>query len=138
MQYIHETKIMRVLVPAGTYFLGDPCYAVPDALWDALLQSCDYFQSRPIGEVNGHKVLGFNTKYGDGTYVDQDGNEFGVDAGLIGLVPEALIDKDEMCANYGTDFNKHPGLWVEFHKDVVCATDGARLEFGKYRINTDV
>jgi hypothetical protein len=138
MEYMNETKVMRVLVPAGTYFLGDPCYAVPDALWDDLLQSCDYFQSNPIGEVKGHKVLAFNTKYGDGTYVDQNGNEFGVDAGMIGLVPEALIDKDEMCANHGKDFNNHPGLWVEFHNEVICSTDGSLLKFGTYRINTDV
>ena len=47
-------------VPAGAYFLGDPCYAVPGGAWDALLQTCDVFTT-PVGTVLGHDVLAFRS-----------------------------------------------------------------------------
>lgn len=127
-----ETKYRKVVVPAGKYFLGDPCYAVPNRLWDALLGSSKFF-AHPVGEVEGHKVLAFNTAYGDGVYEDQFQNEFPVDAGLIGLVPEALVDKDEFAKNYPSI----PGIWVKYDYETTCETDGKNLSFGKHHIKTD-
>lgn len=126
-----ETKYRKVVVPAGKYFLGDPCYAVPNRLWDKLLGSCKFF-AHCVGEVDGHNVLGFNTAYGDGVYEDQFGNEFPVDAGLIGLVPEALVDRQEFFERYP----EAPGIWVKYDYDTECETDGKTLRFGKHRINT--
>jgi hypothetical protein len=80
-------------VPAGTYWLGDPCYSVPSDLWIPLLESCDFF-NLPVGTVNGHKVYASPTAYGDGEYVGSDGYSYPVDAGLIGLVPEALVTEE--------------------------------------------
>lgn len=131
MQVI-ETKYRRVIVPAGKYFLGDPCYAVPDRLWDKLLGSCRFFADC-VGEVEGHKVLGFGTAHGDGVYEDQFGNEFPVDAGLIGLVPEALVDMEE----FNRDYPDMPGIWVKYDYETVCETDGKTLSFGKHHIKTD-
>jgi hypothetical protein len=129
---IVETKHRKVIVPAGKYYLGDPCYAVPNSLWDKLLGSCNFFNNC-VGEVNGHKVLAFNTAHGDGVYADQFENEFPVDAGIIGLVPEALIDMEEFQGNYPD----MPGIWVKYDYETVCETDGKTLRFGKHRIETD-
>jgi len=126
MQII-KSKAVSVQVPAGRYVLGDPCYSVPDEHWDALLTSCEYFDE-PIGTVKDMKVLAFSTRWGDGCYYDQFGNEYGVDAGLIGLVPIALATKG---------VNTYPTI-VEFSTPTVCSTNGeGKLTSGKYVIDTD-
>lgn len=128
-----KTKSRKVIVPAGKYFLGDPCYSVPNHLWDSLLRSCNFFKN-PIGEVEGHNVLGFTTYYGDGLYRDNFENEFPVDAGLIGLVPVALMDMVGFTKNYPDA----PGIWVTFEYPTVCETDGEVLTFGQHEINTAI
>ena len=120
-----------VVVPPGKYFLGDPCYAVPDDLWDELLESNAYFEI-PVGKAGGHDVLGFSTAYGDGTYEDQYGHAFPVDAGLIGLVPVALVNEKEIA-----EYTELPGIWVEFTTPTTCSSNNGVLTFGKYHINTD-
>lgn len=97
----------RVAVPAGRYYLGDPCYpfsndAAGNDAWMALLRSCGYFGATadgtpgPVGTVTvedvTYSVLGFGTQYGDGGYRGSNGFEYPVDAGLIGLLPMALVD----------------------------------------------
>jgi hypothetical protein len=127
-----EIKSVDVIVPAGQYVLGDPCYAVPDEHWDDLLASCDYFHS-PVGYVNvGYtkkfRVLGFGTRWGDGCYAGSDGKEYPVDAGLIGLVPIELVE----------DVSEHYGNIVTFNKDTICSSNGdGKLRFGSIIIDTD-
>lgn len=124
-------KILRVevVVPKGSYVIGDPCYAVPNQDWGDLLLSCNYFES-PIGYVNHgmqkFPVLAFSTKWGDGSYHGTDGNEYDVDAGLLGLVPVELLD----------DLADHK--IVNFSKDSLCIDDGSgKLKFGHITIDTD-
>lgn len=87
-------KVLATTVPAGTYYFGDPCYAVPDQFWMALLDSCDFFSDTLEGKVNGFTVYSAGTMYGDGTYSDNKGRQFPVDAGMIGLTPVALAEFD--------------------------------------------
>ena len=67
-----KTETAKVEVPAGRYYLGDPCYVLGDAKWHELLGSCGYFGAvkggRPIGTLDGQEVLAFGTTYGDGPY----------------------------------------------------------------------
>lgn len=118
----------EVQVPAGKYWLCDPCYAVPSDLWMDLLNSCEFFE-RPIGKVEAdgevYQVLGFGTAYGDGLYHDQFNNAFPVDAGLIGLTPVGL-SKDEPFG----------ALLVEFTDETTCSCYEGVLKFGKHEINT--
>jgi len=118
-----------VSVPPGKYWLGDPCYSVPDSLWAELLNSCEFFE-RPVGKVTTEagetfQVLAFGTKYGDGTYQDQHGHDFPVDAGLIGLTPVGMAR--------GEPFGS---LLVEFKVETECSEDDGVLCFGNYEINT--
>jgi len=118
-----------VSVRPGKYWLGDPCYSVPDSLWESLLASCRFFE-HPVGEVttdagDTYKVLAFRTKFGDGVYEDQDGNEFPVDAGLIGLIPVGLAKEKP----FGSTL-------VEFKGETKCFKSDGVLTFGKYAINT--
>lgn len=145
MNALMEAKVTavnwRVSVPAGTYFLGDPCYAVPGADWLPLLESCGYFGSEPggspVGTVRGWQVLGFHTRYGDGEYRDQRGHVYGVDAGLIGLTPKG-IDGLFGWRHPEADLVAMDGQVVTFEHDIVATSDGTSgvLLFGRYRIDT--
>ena len=130
-------KIVRseVIVPKGSYVIGDPCYAVPDKDWLPLLQSCNYFED-PIGtikdETRQFSVLGFSTKWGDGSYRGSDGNVYPVDAGLIGLVPVEMVEE---LADHDGDYD---GVIVKFDRDTLCVNDGSgKLKFGHITIDTD-
>ena len=107
---------------------------LPDVLQHIMAVGVD--EQISLGEVQGQKVLAFGTAYGDGVYADQFGNEFPVDAGLIGLVPEALVDMEELHANY-PESHSELGIWVKYDYETVCETDGKTLRFGKHRIETD-
>ena len=124
-----KIKKVEVIVPKGSYVIGDPCYAVPSHLWNELLNSCNCFEN-PIGYIKngGQKfpVLAFGTKWGDGCYRGTDGREYGVDAGLIGLVPLNVVE----------DLSEHEV--VNFSKDTLCIDDGSgKLKFGHITIDTD-
>lgn len=85
------------MLPAGKYYVGDLCYVMHEE-WDEVCGL--FFKDRDDhgcneGEFNlkdGRRFASFNTKYGDGAYYDQFGDEYGVDAGLIGCI--ALNDID--------------------------------------------
>jgi hypothetical protein len=126
-----QIKKVEVVVPQGSYVIGDPCYAVPDKDWLPLLETCDYFRN-PIGYVKdgiqSFPVLAFGTKWGDGCYAGSDGKEYPVDAGLLGLVPVELVE----------DLSEHQGNIVTFSKDTLCIDDGSgKLKFGHIIIDTD-
>jgi hypothetical protein len=121
-----KTKIYtEVTIPAGRYYLGDPCYVIRDEDWIPLLENCNYFIDRPVGEVGGYQILAFSTKHGDGTFHDQQKNEYDVDAGVIGLVPVAYGGKE------------HDSREVEFKSPTLCWNDDGVLHFGSIIINTD-
>jgi hypothetical protein len=127
-------KSVDVVVPAGKYVLGDPCYAVPDENWDELLESCNYFEN-PVGYIrlddlhmNKTFILAFPTRWGDGYYLGSNGMNYPVDAGLIGLVP----------VDIAKDLESHYQNIVSFTKDTVCSYNGSgRLVFGGISIETD-
>lgn len=74
----------------GTYLVGDLCY-VMHPQWKevcGLMFACD--DNRVLhGEfnlANGVRFSVQSTAYGDGTYYDDEGREYPVDAGLIGCI----------------------------------------------------
>lgn len=123
-----------VQLPAGTYFLGDPCYAVPNDHWMPLLESCDYFEASPVGTLpDGNQVLAFSTAYGDGQYRDQHGHLYAVDAGMIGLTPVLPAPG----WRYANEDLRNLGRIVTFDHPFTATTDGeGRLAFGPYEIDT--
>lgn len=86
-----------MMLPAGKYYVGDLCYVMHKE-WDEVCGL--FFKDRDDHGCNegeftlkdGRRFASFNTKYGDGGYFDQFGDEYGVDAGLIGCI--ALNDID--------------------------------------------
>ncbi len=97
-------NIMRVkgkIESKHGFYIGDICYVLSDKVYDDLW-----------GEKHGYKDGIYNdpetgvsfavaeTAYGDGTYSDNEGREYDVDSGTIGLVPEELIDKESTNGFY--------------------------------------
>jgi hypothetical protein len=121
-------------MPAGDYYIGDPCYAIRDdnrwnsfcnALWAA---EGEDEGSRPVVfEFEGHKCFVSATNTGDGEYRDNKGNTYGVDAGMIGAIPAAL------CGGGGVHFDKpfpvgaDVGRWIKPSK---------RIQIGHLKIRT--
>jgi hypothetical protein len=80
------------MMQAGTYYVGDLCYVLRDQAWDDVLSLL--FAGRTDhgcnqGEFNlpnGDRFAIFNTYWGDGSYRDQFGKQYPVDAGAIGCI----------------------------------------------------
>lgn len=113
------------MMPAGQYYIGDLCY-VMHPQWEEV---CHLLFGSDSGEFqlkNGVRFALYNTKYGDGTYKDQLGNEFPVDAGVIGCIlvddiadPEAIVTKA-----------------FKFNEPFETSNEGGIITFGHVEINT--
>jgi hypothetical protein len=139
---------------AGKYYVGDPRYAVKDENWSSLCDSTYCFGSDKEAIAKDHNFCFGNdkqaieknynsawnglflynnkncftdsTKYGDGVFFDNYGHEFGVDAGLIGIMPLEICDGDSMEGGQTIEFPESFEVWAndgEFHfGDVVIQT----------------
>ena len=128
-------------MPAGTYYIGDLCY-VMDEEWDEFCTITIDGHNCIDGEFalsDGRRFATYGTKYGDGAYTDQFGNQYGVDAGLIGCI------KVDDIRGMSIDSIGSMGNVVVFDKDFV--TSGGRsdnwnkwdgvIHIGHIDINTD-
>lgn len=134
----YNNNPVAVTVPAGKYFLGDPCYFIKDEMWMDWLESADYTRNSHLiaRTPDNHFAIGFGTAYGDGTYLDQYGFQYGVDAGLIGLV--AIEHNPEMVAECDGSKGRLLGQLIEFTSDVIASVDSDfTMEFGNITIVTD-
>lgn len=128
----------KITLPAGRYFVGDPCYTAgkDDKAWQDWCSTADFGSDDVMAATfNGLPVVGLHTAHGDGSYRDFEGREYGVDAGLIGAVPEELIKK----MNISEDDLKNSGHWVETKEPFVLEQGviGGQLEIGSVTIATD-
>lgn len=128
-------KYKSFVVPAGKYYLCDPCYVISNADdWVGFLESCATedsagFSGHYEALSDGTKVLAFATKHGDGNYHDQHGNSFSVDSGLLGLIP---------CSySPGYEGIERTGAQAEFTEDTLCFTRDGILTFGNHVIDTE-
>jgi len=74
----------------GTYYVGDLCYVMHPQWKEVcnLMFACDgnYVLDGEFNLANGVRIALHSTAYGDGTYQDQQGRDYPVDAGLIGCI----------------------------------------------------
>mgnify|MGYP001000765542 CR=1 FL=1 len=126
------------VLPAGTYWIGDPCYTFPNegnfrGKWNELLEVTEYF-TISFGELdNGKiKVWADNTAYGDGEYTSSEGHRFGVDSGLLGIIPKETTDY------LGKDVEKleRLGLFKTFDQPFTIQFCDGYFEFGELTILT--
>lgn len=127
---------MEKIFKAGKYYIGDPCYVISDDNWSAF---CDKLFS--LSQLNdsaggnfdffGSSVFAASTMWGDGEYEDQDGNSYGVDAGLLGCVPFELSKLSEEMAS-------HLGRVITFDQPFTVERNASgTFYFGHIVIHTD-
>jgi hypothetical protein len=81
----------KEILPAGSYYIGDLCYVIPDA-WSEVgkLIFDDWKSQRAKSGIftleDGRKFAIFSTAYGDGEYYDNFGSSYCVDSGSIGCI----------------------------------------------------
>jgi hypothetical protein len=112
----------RIELPAGEYYIGDPCYVLPDEEWLDALESTGYFGLYPdvssisntdryapkelqngVFSRDGVLFAVSSTESGDGEYpVEWNGKigSCGVDSGDISAIPMEIIDVDAVNADY--------------------------------------
>lgn len=120
-----------VVLPPGTYVIGDPCIHLSPEQWEQVLYESDDFEQTvaPFELTGGGTgyVVAFQTQQGDGLYTDLDGNDYPVDSGTIGIIPREFVNElFEDSANVMT-----------FETPVVCfSTRDGNLVFGHIEIAT--
>jgi hypothetical protein len=123
------------MMTKGEYWIGDLCYVL-DNDWDqvcSLLFNKDKNSKHIGGEYqldNGVKFALYGTAWGDGGYLDQIGNCYGVDAGVIGCVKVSDLYKIGEAPASG-------GHIHTFEKDFETGYDEGDIYFGSLRIETD-
>lgn len=87
----------------GKYYVGDLCYVLSER-WDefcSLTISGRRVLDGTFAFKDGTTFWTHGTMYGDGSYYDEQRREYGVDAGLIGVVALKDIDENPNCIDGG-------------------------------------
>ena len=109
MHYEKLNERDSVINASTDFWIGDPCYVVPDDQWDAFCDNLMKFESRDENkdlprcyisrvehEETGYVFHTWSTAYGDGSYRLMISNEtvemLGVDAGTLSVIPVGLIE----------------------------------------------
>jgi hypothetical protein len=120
------------MMKAGKYYIGDLCYVMHPE-WDEFCSLTINGHNVLDGEFNlkdGRRFATFTTKWGDGTYKDEQGRSYGVDAGLIGCIAVDDITPSELE-------NLKDGHVVEFVQDFSTFSAGGIIRIGSVCIDTD-
>ena len=117
---------------SGLYYVGDLCYVLHNE-WDEVCELTIKDRTLLNGEFtlkDGRKFALHSTKFGDGAYFDQTGNEYGVDAGSIGCILAKDIDLGEPN-NY-----VNGGHFIQFEEDFETSGDDGLIQIGFIEIDT--
>jgi hypothetical protein len=121
-------------LPPGTYIVGDPCYSIGEDHndWMEWLEAADYTQNDRnhvlVAPYKGRLCVGVSTKYGDGEYYDNQGNSYGVDAGLVGLVAIEVSDRNSVGDGR---------VIVTFDEEVDCFYEDGLIHLGHIEVETN-
>ena len=93
------TALCRYTLPASSYWIGDPGYAISDEDWN---QFCHDYQIDQLNEQSGSGPLViFQTASGDGRYPGSDHNYYTVDSGTIAILPADMCQNTDEPALFG-------------------------------------
>ena len=108
-------------LPPGQYVLTDPCYVIED--WDEFLDPFWETGKGGVFEFKGKKCAAFSTKYGDGYYTSNNGIGLGVDAGMIGLIPLELCNKDDEGGYNEITVDEEIRCWADYNGTIYFGPD---------------
>ncbi len=92
--WTHTYKNKQVF-PPGKYYIGDLCYVLSDKIYNRIFGGNEYDDGVYIQKGGKYFFMVAGTSCGDGAYQGSDGREFCVDAGIIGICPQSLVEKGE-------------------------------------------
>lgn len=133
----NETNQMTAPAPVR-YYLGDLAYVMGD-VWDEV---CDLTFPTADDEVegelqlaDGRKFIIYGTAYGDGVYLDNQGNRYGVDSGTLGAIKvEDIWDFEGFNRTLEGGYGHVHEFPAEIDGDDCYSQDG---EIGFYRVIID-
>ena len=103
----------------GTYFIGDICYALKEDEYYEIWGNQNNYED---GSYDGFAVAG--TAYGDGVYTGTDGVDYGVDAGVIGVV-----EKSHWGDKYDTNTLNGLGKIIEVKDKLIFEAENGNFFF---------
>jgi hypothetical protein len=117
------------------YYIGDLCYVLGETEWET---ACAYLDGDPDDEFclspendgNPRTFACLPTAYGDGVYFDQNGNEYSVDSGTIGMINVRFITEGAKLENALANGWGHVHSFEEEIDSSECVSDGRYLTFG--------
>lgn len=124
----HEIHIL----PAGKYYICDPCYVIDSNKWDQFL---DIMDGNSYFGYNGKQYVCLHTYFGDGSYPSNhdnyEGNTliFDVDSGMIGAIP---LDSEFL----NTNESLNEDYIFEFTEPFECKNNNGKLIFSNVVIDT--
>lgn len=121
-------------LPAGTYWIGDPCYVVTKYhdTWIKVITSVDYFNEPALANVDDITIVAGTTSYGDGCYTSNAGTYHNVDSGTLGIVPLATVNK--FHGNH--TWLAKQGTFKHFDRDFTVEIDQGHFDFDQIIIDT--
>lgn len=123
----------------GKYWITDPCYAYPEKEWHKF---CHILDGDGWYTYSGHSFFVWGTAYGDGLYSLTGPNTaatLGVDAGLLSIIPEALVEKWRSVRDMKGLMARNLVSLIEIREqaDVDQSAGEGNLKFGGYTVITD-
>lgn len=120
--------IEKFVLPAGEYYLADPCYVLPRGDYDYII---DHLNEQLIHLKDGTSIALFHAEGGDNIYADKTGRHYAVDSGTIAAIPIQIGAPDSPQMEDRQFFHR-----VNFERDFKCFDDNGVLHFGQVEINT--
>lgn len=105
------------------FYIGDICYVLSNEVYHDVWGNQNSYQEGKI-QVSDYAFAVDRTAYGDGTYADNNGREYFVDAGIIGCVPFELVDMEKIHESY--DPGADP---IDILNDLGIFIEGSQAEF---------
>lgn len=81
-------KIQKIIIPAGTYYIGDPALILHENVWSKFHSSSD---ETLIQEHETHKFI-LVPLDSDGLQLDSDLCKYVIDSGSIAIIPKELSE----------------------------------------------
>jgi hypothetical protein len=130
-----------VILTPGRYLVVDPCYVVPNEMWSDFCGASFVNHAATRASFDGISFFCQGTAHGDGCFVLKCGNktvgECGVDAGLLSIIPETLIQLWNSEKNYDGMWPNMGGVWVEIKENTPVHYGDGNFSFGAFRMKTD-
>ena len=113
--WVHK-HVRKAKLPAGKYYIGDLCYALQDKLYDKVFGS-EFDSGLYTSKKNPNHVFWLDNTGGDGCFKGSDGNEYCVDAGIIGIAAYDTLDPEKAPFEGGHIYTFTTPVCAKFKED---------------------